>query len=315
MEILGIRHKKENKTAIVMSLLDKAYYHTWNIGFIESDVKDIVASEKSQVEVHWVRHHYKDRFFADPFILSVDDKEIRVLVEDFPYYDKRGMISLLTIDRKSYALKDKKVILKQPFHMSYPFIMRKEDDSIWVAPEASQSGNLYYYTMNPASMMLENQKVLVGEPLLDSTIVEHQGQWWLFCTKRGESSNRDLYIYYADAPEGPWQPHAQNPVVSNSAMARPAGYLVKVGAELYRVIQKCDQHYGEAVNVTRVNKLTDTEFSETFVKELRAQKDEYSYGFHTLNGFGGITVVDGIRKQFAPLRRVVYEIRNKINRK
>ena len=212
-----------------MGLLDKVYYQTWNIGFVESSSENIVKSDSSQIQVHWMKHQYRDRFFADPFILSADDNEIKVLVEDFPYYDKRGMISLLTVDRKTYCLLDKKVILKQPFHMSYPFIMRKENGEIWVAPEASQSGNLYYYSINPDTMMLGNQQVLLNEPLLDSTIVEYDRRWWLFCTRRGNESNRDLYIYFADSPEGPWKVHAKNPVVQNDSMARPAGYLVKDG--------------------------------------------------------------------------------------
>lgn len=297
-----------------MSIFDKAYYHTWNIGFIEADAKSIVSSGDRQVEVHWVKHNYKDRFFADPFILSVNERVIKVLVEDFPYYNKKGVISLLTIDRKTYTLMEKKIVLEQPFHMSYPFILRKENGEFWVAPEASQSGNLYYYTINPETEQLEHQQILLPEPLLDSTIVEYEGLWWLFCTKRGVNSNKDLFIYYAEQPEGPWKEHAKNPVVRNAAMARPAGYMVKVGDEMFRVIQKSDKCYGEAVNVSRVLKLTTTEFEEVFVKELRAQKDEYSNNFHTLNSFDGITVVDGIKVQFAPLRRIIYEIRNKLNK-
>lgn len=295
-----------------MGLLNKVYYQTWNIGFVEQSSEKIVKSDTFQIQVHWMKHQYRDRFFADPFILSADDNEIKVLVEDFPYYDKRGMISLLTVDRKTHWLLDKKVILKQPFHMSYPFITRKENGEIWVAPEASQSGNLYYYSINPDTMMLENQRVLVYEPLLDSTIVEYDGYWWLFCTKRGEASNRDLFIYYASVPEGPWIPHLKNPVVQNDAMARPAGYMVKEGNILYRLVQKCDKCYGEAVNVSKVVKLTTSEFEEVFVKELRAQKDEYSHCFHTLNGLGDLIVVDGVKRQFAPLRRIIYEIRSKM---
>lgn len=297
-----------------MSIVDKAYYHSWNIGFIEADVKDIVTSGTTQVNVHWVKHSYTDRFFADPFILSVDEKEIKVLVEDFPYYDKRGLICLLTIDRKTYELLEREVVLKQPFHMSYPFIMRKENGDIWVAPEASQSGNLYYYTINPETQQLENQRVLLPEPLLDSTLVEYEGLWWLFCTKRGVNSNKDLFIYYAEQPEGPWTAHAKNPVVKNPAMARPAGYVVKSGNDLYRVIQKCDKYYGEAVNVTRIVRLAKDDYEEVFVKELRAQKDEYSNNFHTVNGLDNLTVVDGIKMQFAPLRRVIYEIMNKLKK-
>ena len=66
-----------------MGLLEKAYYQTWNIGFIESSSREIVASNDSLLRVHWLKHNYKDRFFADPFVLSVDENVINVLVEIF----------------------------------------------------------------------------------------------------------------------------------------------------------------------------------------------------------------------------------------
>lgn len=296
-----------------MSLLNKLYYHTWNIGFIECSIEEILLSNSKQVNVHWLKHNYKDRFFADPFILSIDNNEIKVLVEDFPYYDKRGIISLLIIDRKSYKLKEKREILKQPFHMSYPFIMRKSDGTIWVAPEASQSGNLYRYNYNIESNALEDKEVLLQEPVLDSTIIEYEGKFWLFCTKRGENSNKQLFIYYADKPEGPWNAHLKNPVVSNLSMSRPAGYMKILDGIIYRVSQKCDVSYGEAINVSRIDKLSEKEFKETFIKELRAQKDMYSGGFHTINGLDNICVVDGNNHyDFAPFRRLWYEFRNKI---
>lgn len=297
-----------------MNILNKAFYYTWNIGFVDRSVEDIIISNDTQVDVHWVKHNYKDRFFADPFILSVNEKVIKVLVEDFPYYDKYGMISLLTIDRQTFELLDRKVVLKQPFHMSYPFIMRKKSGDFWVSPEASMSGKLYRYSMNPQSEMLENQSVLVDEPLLDSTIVENDGKYWLFCTKRGADSNKCLYIYYSDTSEGPWESHTKNPVVTDLTMSRPAGYMVKIANNIYRVIQKCDITYGEAINISRVVKLSATEFEEEFVKEIRAQKDEYSHAFHTMNGLGNLCVVDGVRKDFAPFRRFWYEAKHRLKK-
>ena len=148
--IILIYSPKSLKTNIeCMNIKDRLSYHTWNIGFIEKSAADVVSGADSEFEVHWLQHGYKDRFFADPFILSADDLTVKVLVEDFPYYRKRGMISMLTVDRKTYTLIDRKVILKQPFHMSYPFIQRNPDGSVrWVAPEASASGNLYRYTID-----------------------------------------------------------------------------------------------------------------------------------------------------------------------
>lgn len=297
---------------IIMNLFNKLYYNTWNIGFVERSIEDIVLSKDTVVNVHWVKHNYKDRFFADPFILSVDENVIKVLVEDFPYYDKKGIISLLIINRRDYTLIDRVEILRQPFHMSYPFIQRNKKGEIWVAPEASMSGNLYRYSINAESYKLENQTVLLPEPVLDSTIIEFDNRYWLFCTKRGNDSNEKLYIYYSQQPEGPWIAHKKNPVLSNAAMARPAGYLIKINAELYRVIQKCDKHYGEAINISKIEKLTDVDFKETFIKELRAQVCDYSQSFHTINGFGNICVVDGVKRTFSPLRRIIYEIQNKL---
>lgn len=296
-----------------MGLIDKLYYYTWNIGFVERSINDIVLSKDTEVKVNWVKHNYNDRFFADPFILDADDKKVRVLVEDFPYYDKKGMISLLTVDRRTWELVDRKIILKQPFHMSYPFIYRENSKEKWVAPEASQSGCLYRYTFDEQTLSLENQIILHDEPLLDSTIIEYHGKYWLFCTKLGENSNKDLFIYYSNQPEGPWKSHNSNPVVSDNRTARPAGYLVKVEDELYRVTQKCDKTYGESVNVTKITCLNEDTFDEVFVKEIKSQKCKYSHAFHTINGYKDICVVDGIAKEFSPLRRLWYELCNLCN--
>lgn len=297
-----------------MGIFSKLYYNTWNIGFIESNVKDVLLSEKQDVHVNWVQHTYKDRFFADPFILSVDENTISVLVEDYPYYDKRGMISLLTIDRKDYTLMNRQEVLKKPFHMSYPFIQRNLDGSVkWIAPEASMSGCLYRYTIDAETNMLVNPEILMSEPLLDSTIVQYKGKYWLFCTKRGDSSNESLYIYYSDKPEGDWIPHKANPVVIDTASARPAGAIVEINGCLYRVIQNCANHYGESVRVSKIEILTETVFKESFVKDIRAQRDRFSHSFHTLNGLGDLCVVDGLCREFAPFRRLWFELRNMMN--
>lgn len=291
-------------------------YHTWNIGFVERNIEDIILSKDNEVKVNWVKHNYKNRFFADPFILSVDYKFIRVLVEDYPYYNKKGIISLLTIDRNTYKLLDRKEILKQPFHMSYPFIQRNDDGSVkWVAPEASMSGKLFRYSINNETNMLENQQVLFSEPLLDSTIIRYNGLYWLFCTKRGINSNSHLYIYYSKSSEGPWNSHKNNPVVENYSMARPAGYIIKANDSLYRVIQKCNNYYGESIMVSKINVLNELEFQESFVKEIRASKDIYSKCFHTINGFGNLCVVDGVKVDYRPFRRLLFEFINFFNLK
>ena len=297
-----------------MNFLSKWFYHTWNIGFIENNINNVILNDDTEFEVNWLKHKYKDRFFADPFILSINNDTISVLVEDFPYWSKKGLISLLTISRRDYSLISKKVILRKPFHMSYPFVQRNDDGCVkWVAPEASMSGNLYRYKFNAEKLMLMDPEVLVPEPLVDSTIIKYNERYWLFCTKRGEDSNSSLYIYYSYTPEGPWMEHKNNPVIHDAMSARPAGSVVEIDKTLYRVTQKCDVRYGESIMVSRIDTLSECDFKEVHLKEIRPKVSRYSHSFHTINGLDNICVVDGLTKELAPFRRVVFELINKLS--
>lgn len=297
-----------------MSVVSKFYYHTWNIGIIENSITNIILlNNNTLLSVNWINHNYRDRFFADPFILDYTESEIQILVEEYPYFKKKGVISLLTVDRKNYNLLKRKVILEQPYHMSYPYIQRDSSGELWVAPEASMGGCLYRYNINLESKILENQEVLLSEPALDSTIIEHDGMYWLFCTKRGFDSNKKLYIYYSNTSKGPWLAHTKNPVVDDSKYARPAGYMVKLNDTIYRFVQKNDISYGETINITKIEELSTVNYKESFVKQLNCRNSKYSSGFHTINGYKDICVVDGLYKDFAPFRRIWFEFRNKFN--
>lgn len=58
-----------------------------------------------------------------------------------------------------------------------------------------------------------------------------------------------LYIFYADTPLGPWQPHAQNPVMvaPDRRGARMGGSLAKHRGKLIRFGQDCSEAYGHSV--------------------------------------------------------------------
>ena len=92
----------------------------YNVGFVENSLDGILNGEK--LNVTYVKHSYKDHWFADPFILKVSDNQIDVLVEDYCLSLDRGRISLLRVDRQSYELKELIPILTLPTHLSYPAI-------------------------------------------------------------------------------------------------------------------------------------------------------------------------------------------------
>lgn len=55
----------------------------WNLGFVTDNVADVIYSD--HLNIHWMKHDYKDRWFADPYLLEVTDNHIVVLVEEFCY--------------------------------------------------------------------------------------------------------------------------------------------------------------------------------------------------------------------------------------
>jgi hypothetical protein len=64
-------------------LVRKVGLFHWNIGFIEQNIQYVMENPSDAWNIAWMRHAYKDRFFADPFLLNYDNALIEVLVEEF----------------------------------------------------------------------------------------------------------------------------------------------------------------------------------------------------------------------------------------
>ena len=62
-------------------------------------------------------------------------------------------------------------------------------------------------------------------------------------------------------PLGPWRPHRANPIISDAAHARPAGALYRDGDALIRPSQDARGGYGHAVTLSRIDRLTPSEYS------------------------------------------------------
>lgn len=127
-----------------MMKLRELRHNLWNIGFIEEGLADTLTNHDPNI--HWVKKQFKDRWFADPFILDVTDSDIIILAEEYCYKIRRGRIARVVIDRKTYEEKDFEIILDLPTHLSFPFIIR-QNGKVYVMPENSASGcsTIYEY--------------------------------------------------------------------------------------------------------------------------------------------------------------------------
>ena len=80
-----------------MGIANKLKVVVWNIGFIEKEIGDFISNQDT-FSIIWMKHKYSDRFFADPFLLDIDDKFLYVLAEEYIFAEGKGRIALLSID-------------------------------------------------------------------------------------------------------------------------------------------------------------------------------------------------------------------------
>jgi hypothetical protein len=283
----------------INALIHKLGFVYLNIGFVENDIPYVINHPSEQWNISWLKHPYKDRFFADPFVLQSNNEIIEVLVEEFLYNSWKGVITLLTIDRKTYTLLDRKCLLDLPTHLSFPFIFRENED-IFIIPENAQSGKLTLYKYHADRMSLEYVEVILDIPAVDSVILKESEKYYLFCTVRGAYTNSDLHVYYSDSLLGAFKPFKKNPVKSDLMSSRLAGDFLRYEGYIYRISQQCSPSYGCGLVFSKINELSPGNFKETTIR-VAYPVHPYPQGLHTYNTYKGVSVIDGFTTLFSPL--------------
>lgn len=279
----------------------------YNIGFIDGNLKDVIEESRS-IKVNWLKHTYKDRWFADPFILDVTNKEILVLVEE--WYDpiNRGRISKLIIDKQTYELKDILVLLELESHLSFPAI-RRAQDGIYIYPENSVTGKLTEYKYIPEKEKLEVSSVIANEALTDAIQTDIFGERFLFSTRLPDANGKDLYIYQYSEKTKTFKEVSQYHY--NENLSRSAGDFFKYGEKIYRPSQVCIKSYGDAVSIQEVN-YSNGQYSEKEIKRIYSPHPDLDLGFHTFNTYKGVIVVDGVGYRRAKLCRIIRSLKHLI---
>lgn len=279
----------------------------YNIGFIDGNLKDVIEESRS-IKVNWLKHTYKDRWFADPFILDVTNKEILVLVEE--WYDpiNRGRISKLIIDKQTYELKDILVLLELESHLSFPAI-RRAQDGIYIYPENSVTGKLTEYKYIPEKEKLEVSSVIANEALTDAIQTDIFGERFLFSTRLPDANGKDLYIYQYSEKTKVFTEVSQYHY--NENLSRSAGDFFRYGENVYRPSQVCIKSYGDAVSIQEVN-YSNGQYSEKEIRRIYSPHPDLDLGFHTFNTYKGVIVVDGVGYRRAKLCRILRSLKHLI---
>lgn len=267
------------------------YPQKWNIGFVEQSVEDLL--EKRQLgHIRWMKHQYKDRWFADPFIYKVTDNEIVVFVEECIITDEpKGVLCELHVDRKTMRLRERYVLLELDTHLSYPAFIKK-DGVIYVYPENGASGSLKMYRYDEQNHKLIEPVCILNDAVADSTILFVDGKYYIIATK-SKNSKENAYLYQSDELFGEFKLVSESPVQINRNCSRPAGNWISLSGKLYRPSQNCSKRYGGAMNIMRVDSLVPFHEEQSF--GIKPTSFKYHFGTHTINFYedASLIVIDG----------------------
>ena len=238
-----------------------------------------------------------DCFWADPFVITEDNRHY-VFFEELPFATEQGHLSCMEVFRDGSHTKPK-VILKKPYHLSYPNVFAFQSN-YYMVPESGDNGviSLYRSTSFPYEWQHEHS-LMEGLHAYDSTLIEHDGIWWLFAclaAEKGMSGNEELHVFYAESPlSQSWEAHPQNPVICDASRARPAGQFFHWEGALFRPSQDCAGSYGAGVNINKIIELTKQSYVEELVQCSRPNWDPKLTALHTLNFNQHFSVADAMR--------------------
>ncbi|HYH08128.1 MAG TPA: GNAT family N-acetyltransferase [Thermoanaerobaculia bacterium] len=204
-------------------------------------------------------------FVADPF-LDRDGDTWRLFFEVKNSTSGRGEIAAAH-STDAIAWHSDGVILAEPFHLSYPHVVRA-DGEVWMTPESIEAGAVLLYRATGYPLRWSLHARLLEGAYADPTPFFHGGLWWMFACPRPMKHDA-LSLFVAERITGPWREHPRSPLVTNDASrCRPAGPVRMFEDLPVRFAQDCVPAYGTGVRAFAITKLTLDDFEEREIKGM-----------------------------------------------
>lgn len=272
-----------------MHIVDKFKIQTYNVGFITKPIEEIIINGIQPNDIVWMKHKYKDRFFADPFLWYRDEAHYYVLCEEMTFWEQKGIISLLKIKKDTVELVDKKTVIEEETHLSFPFC---EENKEYIIPESVLSGKCKKYYFNDNHDLVKTE-VIFDEGLIDTSFyIDQNGTEWMLTAKKFIPST-ELYLYQKNQA-GKYISVKGNPIESNNRTTRSAGRLFSCNGKLYRPVQDCFGRYGRQTKILEIYSIDDNGIKYKDAATFNSfENPPYNETFHTFNVYQGVIIVDG----------------------
>ena len=287
-----------------MNLYKKFLIQTYHIGIIKKSIGQIIADGIKKGDIVWLKHNYKDRFFADPFMIKEDEEYYYILVEEFVFLEEKGKITLLRVNKMDFSLASKKIIIEESTHLSFPFC---ELNGNTIVPESVVSGETKEYILDLDTMSVINDRVILNEGLVDATFfTDFQGNKWILAAKK-KNPKKDMYMYLLNGDT--YEPFRNGQVIFQSIEeTRSAGRIFEYNGKLYRPVQDSTQRYGRQTKIMEINELDKHGYKATCVQIINGKDNPpYNETLHTFNVYDDCVIVDGSKDYFRFPMKILYK--------
>ncbi|HYD99210.1 MAG TPA: hypothetical protein VEH84_07495 [Alphaproteobacteria bacterium] len=266
----------------------------WSLGIVDAPIASI--AQGGLPPVRWLRHADPGLYLADPFPAPEGE---RLYCEVYDVEGGQGRIAALELEGDRIATLQP-LDLPLAGHLSYPYTWSHDGRTYGVA-ESCASRRLVIFVLDAAGGWRPVAELPGPIAAADPTLFAHEGRVWLAYADADIDAMASLCLWHAPHPEGPWTPHAGNPVKIDLRSARPGGTPFLHGGRLYRPAQDCSAGYGGALALNRIVACTPDRFVEATVRVLQPDPaSPYPDGLHTLSAWRGRTLVDGKRLALEP---------------
>ena len=159
---------------------------------------------------------------ADPFMIKVRDCWY-LFFEITNQFNNKGEIALAT-SRDAISWHFEKIVLAEPYHMSYPYVFEWQGD-YYMIPETGRANSVRLYRAGNFPYDWTCVATLLdGSRYSDSSIFRFDDRWWLFTDAGANAKSPLLRLYYATDLVGPWTEHPQSPLAGGDPrISRPGG--------------------------------------------------------------------------------------------
>ena len=289
-----------------MSFLSKFKVQVYNVGFVTKAIDLVLKNGIQKGDIMWLKHKYKDRFFADPFLIKEDLNHYYVLCEEYKFVERTGKISLLVVDKERFELVEKKEVIKEQYHLSFPFC---EFGKNYIIPESCKGDGTYKYIVNDNFEVVEKTKIL-DEGLIDAVFYfDNDGEEYILACRKN-NPNSSLYIY--NKKNGQYVLDSQSPILTDIRYSRSAGKFFCFGGDVFRPVQDSTGRYGWCTRIVKINNLNSKCYSFDEIQRVSSsQNPPYNETLHTFNVYGDVIVVDGNKDLLKPFVKIDSYFKNK----